>query len=153
MLLTEVFNAPYEWNWTTTDRRYVQALFYDKDNTPYVFTASARDIAPMDQAEELVSWEIDFARKSKDGSSYSWDVTNTGDQHRILATIIDIMRKFVKARKVISLMFSAKEPSRAKLYQRIVKVLLPDWFYDDTDSFSLNVIYHPSQRKRLHVTN
>ena len=152
MLLNEVFNAPYKWNWTTTDRRYIQATFYDKDNTPYVFTAIATDIAPMDQAEELTTWEIDFARRVKDGSSYDWGITNTGDQHRILATIIDIIRKFIKARKVISLMFSAKESSRAKLYQPIVKVLLPDWFYDDTNSFSRTVIYHPSQWRRLHAT-
>lgn len=151
MLLTEVFNAPYEWKWTTTDRRYVQAIFYDKDNTPYIFTASARDIAPMDQEEELRAWEIDFVRKSKDGS-YSWEITKTGDQHRILATVIDILRKLVKARKVVALMFSAKEPSRAKLYQRIVKSLLPNWFYEDTESFGANVvIYHPSQKERLHA--
>lgn len=150
MLLTEVFNAPYSWKWTTNTPTHVKASFVDRTNHPYVFIGDTRDIAPLDQVEELICWDIDFARveKTNDGSfTHDWSITNTGDQQRIFATVVDIIKHLIIEHKPQALFFSARERTRMKLYKRMVQTLLPDWKVEyDMGSIA---VYHPSVYHRL----
>ena len=60
----------------------------------------------------------------------SMDITNTGDARRVFATVIDIVKKYVSIHKPDSILFTADEPSRIRLYNAFIKRLdreLPDY--------------------------
>lgn len=75
----------------------------------------------MRKIQDRVVHDLQFARKV-DGQ-YTAKKTGTGDEVRVFATVIDIVRDFVKNHHVIALTFAAadKEPSRVKLYNRMAK--------------------------------
>jgi len=51
-----------------------------------------------------------------------YDLTKTGDSFRIMATVIDILKAFIKIETPGEITFSAKEPSRRQLYGRLVSM-------------------------------
>lgn len=53
----------------------------------------------------------------------SMDITGKGDAVQIFATVLDAIDRYVKAERPGWISFSASEPSRAKLYQHMVKRL------------------------------
>jgi len=54
--------------------------------------------------------------------SSRYDLTKTGDSFRIMATVIDIFKEFIKIETPGEITFSAKEPSRRQLYGRLVSM-------------------------------
>lgn len=70
----------------------------------------------------------------------SMDITGKGAAAQIFATVVDAINRYIKAEKPVWVSFSASEPSRAKLYQHMVKrlsgayeLLTPDQYPDDGD--------------------
>ncbi len=61
--------------------------------------------------------DISFARGG------SMDITGKGDAAQIFATVVDAINKYINAENPLWISFSASEPSRAKLYQHMVKRL------------------------------
>lgn len=53
----------------------------------------------------------------------SMDITGKGDAAQIFATVVNAINNYIKAEKPLWISFSASEPSRAKLYQHMVKRL------------------------------
>ncbi len=53
---------------------------------------------------------------------FLFGITNTGGAQKVFATVIAIIQKFIAEKKPQSLYFSADEPSRQKLYQRLIKM-------------------------------
>lgn len=145
MLLQEVFNQPYKWEWRMNKDDVAKAAFYAADGTPYVFVASILDT----ELEGVDTWDIEFYRL-EDGEynqENRYDITDTGDQFKILSTITDITKSFVEQYQVRSMLFSAKEPSRMKLYKRMVRTLLPNWIVEyDIGSIA---VYHPSLKGKI----
>lgn len=138
MLLSEVFNMPYPWKVTEQDVDYFQAEFDVKeDNVKYAVDISESNL-------NVHEWNVEFSRIEMGNPHPEFDTTGTGDQQRIFATVIDIVKAFMKLPDidpVHMLYFTAKEPSRMKLYQRLARTLLPDWKMN-VDGKKI-VLYHP----------
>lgn len=67
--------------------------------------------------KEKKVWEIIFDRNG------SVDITNKGQAFKILATVVKITKDFINKEKPKYLIFSAKEQSRVRLYDRFAKGL------------------------------
>ena len=70
----------------------------------------------------------------------SMDITGKGDAAQIFATVVNAINNYIKAERPGWISFSASEPSRAKLYQHMVKrlsgayeLLNPDQYPSDED--------------------
>ncbi len=70
----------------------------------------------------------------------SMDITGKGAAAQIFATVVDAINRYIKTEKPVWISFSASEPSRAKLYQHMVKrlsgayeLLTPDQYPADGD--------------------
>lgn len=101
----------------------------------YRFTADSGQIYDVNFTDpgENKLWQVEFYIKGNDGNIinpttpllYSLDVTGTGDQFKIFSTVVQIAKDFFKEyyKNVKAISFTAKEPSRRKLYQHMVKRL------------------------------
>lgn len=137
MILAELFNDPYKWFWVDNYEDEFTAKFEVDDGSSYVVIGYIKDPSPPDV------WYIEFSRIEAGVEHYEHGITNTGDQLKIFATIIEILQSFLLERKdeLFMISFSAKEPSRRKLYQRIINTLFSDWKQKVDGSQFL--LYHP----------
>jgi hypothetical protein len=112
----ESLNEPYE-------------LDLEENHPDYVsFFATTDDSADRDPVELTVrfsrdeddEWEIEF------GANGQYGVTNKGDAFRIFATVTEAIEQFLQmpqGRIAETIYFTAKEPSRVKLYDRMAKLM------------------------------
>jgi hypothetical protein len=122
-LVTETFDQPYKSQWETSEYGDVDLLTKLPDGT---------NLSIMFNHEDDDEWQVEFYRNN------SQALTGQGDAHRIFATVITAIKKFVKKHKPQLVRFSASrevEPgqssqSRAKLYDRIVERYAHAWGYD-----------------------
>ena len=111
MILQEALNKPYEFEELDLKGQIPSGRF--GTGTGGKITVVAR-VHPNNVAE--ISF-ADIAAKDAFG------ITGKGDAFRVFATILSFMRKLIATRKDIkAMMFSAKEPSRRKLYDRFLKL-------------------------------
>lgn len=117
--LNELFNRDsVRWSWEENTHNTARALFVVK-HMEYEFLASATD----KYSEE---WEIQFAKLY--GEEFEHGLTKTGNAAVVMATVVDIMRDFLKTHpEVLIIKFDAKEPSRRSLYTKMITRLLPSW--------------------------
>lgn len=119
MRINELFtNRSVPWKWEQNKPSLAVAHFVVKGQA-YEFFAAAEDY----YSEE---WIVSFRAEDKGYAGYN--ITGTGNSVIVMATVVDILREFLKSRSAIStLEFSADEPSRQSLYTKMVKRLLPTW--------------------------
>ena len=127
MLLNELFDQKYSWEWETTGRQYTAFFTTDKEITYAV------DITPVAHTDlidnEMIRkydpvWKPDFAIEQYSGKAATKDttgITGSGNEFLVFSTVIDILKSFIKKEKPNAILFSAKEPSRVKLYDTFVK--------------------------------
>ena len=112
MKLTEILNKPAEWKWFKTSSRQWKALFTIDDNK-YVFQAETSD---------MERWQITFEIRGAGGKPH--DISKTGNEFKVFATVAEILNEYLKKVKPDNFWFTAKEPSRAKLYDRFAKLIV-----------------------------
>ena len=112
MKLVEVLNKPAEWKWFKTSSRQWTALFIIDDNK-YVFQAETSD---------MERWQITFEIKGSGGKPH--DISKTGNEFKVFAAVAEILNDYLKKTKPDIFWFTAKEPSRAKLYDRFAKLIV-----------------------------
>ena len=112
MKLLEVLNKPAEWKWFKTSSREWKALFTIDDNK-YVFQAETSD---------MERWQITFEIRGAGGKPH--DISKTGNEFKVFATVAEILNEYLKKVKPDIFWFTAKEPSRAKLYDRFAKLIV-----------------------------
>ena len=112
MKLLEVLNKPAEWKWFKTSSREWKALFTIDDNK-YVFKAETSD---------MERWQITFEIRGAGGKPH--DISKTGNEFKVFATVAEILNEYLKKVKPSVFWFTAKEPSRAKLYDRFAKLIV-----------------------------
>ena len=112
MKLVEIHNKPAEWKWFKTSSRQWTALFIIDDNK-YVFQAETSD---------MERWQITFEIKGSGGKPH--DISKTGNEFKVFATVAEILNDYLKKVKPDIFWFTAKEPSRAKLYDRFAKLIV-----------------------------
>jgi len=111
MKLVEVLNKPADWKWFKQNGREHTALFIIDDNK-YVWKAETSD---------QERWQVTFEIRGTGGKPH--DISKTGNEFQVFATVAVILDEFVKKVKPDIFWFSAKEPSRAKLYDRFAKLI------------------------------
>tara|TARA_B100000749_G_C18082978_1_gene324497 strand:- start:6 stop:416 length:411 start_codon:yes stop_codon:yes gene_type:complete len=112
MKLLEVLNKPAEWKWFKTSSREWKALFTIDDNK-YVFKAETSD---------MERWQITFEIRGAGGKPH--DISKTGNEFKVFATVAEILNEYLKKVEPDNFWFTAKEPSRAKLYDRFAKLIV-----------------------------
>ena len=112
MKLLEVLNKPAEWKWFLKAPREWKALFTIDDNK-YVFKAETSD---------MERWQITFEIRGAGGKPH--DISKTGKEFKVFATVAEILNEYLKKLKPDVFWFTAKEPSRAKLYDRFAKLIV-----------------------------
>lgn len=110
MRLNELLKTAYDIEYEIHDVEFY-ATFKTEDDQDFKF--SSVSLGPFR------TWETDFSLRTK-GGDIRWDITNKGDAFKIFATIIKILDNFLVKEKPKSFYFTAKEPSRRKLYQTMM---------------------------------
>ena len=121
MLLQEVFNNKVDWEIVESSPELLQIVFF-VDEYEYIFDAEYCDSKDM--------WSIGFSQHQLDDEedfAAKYSITGTGNQFVVFATIVDIMRYFIKKYKPKEIWCYAGESNRRKLYLRMFKQLLPTW--------------------------
>ena len=112
MKLTEILNKPAKWKWFKTNWREWIALFIIEDNK-YVFKA---------ETDDMERYQITFEIRGTGGKPH--DISKTGNEFKVFATVAEILNEYLKKVEPEIFWFSAKEPSRAKLYDRFAKLIV-----------------------------
>ena len=112
MKLLEVLNKPAKWKWFKTNWREWIALFIIEDNK-YVFKA---------ETDDMERYQITFEIRGTGGKPH--DISKTGNEFKVFATVAEILNEYLKKVEPDVFWFSAKEPSRAKLYDRFAKLIV-----------------------------
>jgi hypothetical protein len=110
--LSELFNQTYPLSWHGNGG-YIRALF----------DANGKE-GEVKFYHEAGFWTIDFFIDGRH------DITGLGDELTILGTVGHAIKEFVHKYDPNRIAFSAKEPSRAKLYKRMIPRLFPNYEHD-----------------------
>lgn len=136
MLLNEVLQSPVEWKVTNQIVDAFEAIFHLNTNQgPSKFGFNA-----FVDSDDGTTWTISFHQWIKGRDVYN--ITKTGSELIVFSTIIDIMRAFIKKYKPQLMYFGAEEPSRMKLYLKLIRTLLPNWYVFHGES-EIWVSVHP----------
>lgn len=124
MQLNEIFDQKYRWKWVQTPKKGWSfskahiAYFASEGNFPVKIYVR---IVGTDRDEWEITFEVDDATMNmldkKDPERYSMKPTGLGDQYKIFATVIDILKDFIRRVQPKSVEFTALEPSRIALYK------------------------------------
>tara|TARA_R110000868_G_scaffold143263_3_gene361209 strand:+ start:430 stop:873 length:444 start_codon:yes stop_codon:yes gene_type:complete len=112
LTLCEALDTPFPFHWTRREDDNWQATFTLSDGTPYVCSI----------VEWSYGWEVTFRRASltRDITDYWAVVGGTKQEFRIFATVVACVKDFLKVVRPYEVRFSAKEPSRQRLYRRLM---------------------------------
>jgi len=150
--VTEAFDQPYKSKWEKSDYGDVDANTKLPDGTHLnIMFNQEYD----HDGEEVI--QVDFHRNN------SQEVTGEGDAHRIFATVLAAIQKYIKKYKPQKLIFSASKEmdpstyygpddvvpnpeSRAKLYNRLVQRYAGAWGYSAQSRDDGNVVRYELTR-------
>jgi len=107
MLLNELFDNPIPWKWVSKNEYNWEAGF-DTGNMKYALKCAF--------AYQFVV--ITFETRATGDTG----ITGTGNEIAVFATVIDIIKEIIDVPTVKTVVFTAKEKSRQKLYNRLVKL-------------------------------
>lgn len=127
MLLHEVLNNPLRWERTESGGTSYIADF-DVGDINYEFEAHETDGDDDDPDYYTIEFTANIGRKA------TQEITNTGNSISVFATIKAMIHEFIKLNKPKAILFTAKEPSRVKLYDRFAKLFVAAGFRLETDA-------------------
>ena len=142
--ITESFNRPYDYTVTHNDKKRYFCEFKSENGTDYSFM-SIKKLVTSNNYEQLAN--VMFRTIKKDiGSIQYYQMTfhkGKGEQdkenkYRIFATILEIIKASIKIHKQMFIVFSARENSRQKLYDRMIKVLSSKFGYKQAGTYNDN---------------
>lgn len=121
--LKETMDRPYSWEWVKKSDQW-WAIFQGKNEKFKVY---------IDQNGHIM-----FI-----GSESGVDISNNGDAFQIFATVGDIVKSYISNNDVGSINFSAKEPSRLKLYGKFANMLAKKIGWEVTNNGDKFIISKP----------
>jgi len=139
--IKEAFDDPYRIKWEKSD-------FGDWDALATLGDGTYLNIMFNDEGDE--EWQVEFHR------NHSQEVTGEGDAQRIFATVLTAIQQFIQKEHPWRIIFSAKQevepgeynPSRAKLYNRMVQRYANAWGYDEYyEDQGDQVVYELTRKK------
>jgi hypothetical protein len=134
ILLRELFNTVYPWTrsdyadgrlyrFTTINGDHYEVDFENRIMNDFLGDMDKEEEedlrieAGIDPEDPVV--EVAFGKLSSIRGLRNYKIVSSEDYIGVFSTVLDIMRKEIRPTQAI--MFSAKEPSRIKLYDRMVK--------------------------------
>ena len=109
MRINELFDRPVEWELATSRSDVYEYEFRLEDKLYYVDFED-----PVDGV-----WRFNFGFMS--GGEGQTGIMGTGYEYEVFSTVIEIVQDFLQRVNPNGLMFTAKELSRKKLYNRMIK--------------------------------
>ncbi len=147
MVLRELFNKvlPWKWDKKNTDNNMV-AYFQMDDGSEYNIEFNG--------SQYSASWSIDFGRSANSKEAPKVVITGTGDQYAVFATVIDIIREFIVQVDPETITFNAdnREPSRVKLYDKMIKMFSTSEYNIETSRDSNVTHYNVTKKGTQDVT-
>ena len=129
MKLTEVFTKPKgKIKWKTKSATNWTGVFSVGDRK-FVFVAlkgavEESELYPHeDEVDQKEAWAVGFVQDATRKGKARIDITGEGKPIEVFNKTLAAMKEFVKGAKPKYIYFSAKEPSRMKLYNLMVKKL------------------------------
>lgn len=120
--LNELFYQSTDWEWNYKGSNEAEAYF-TVGSVKYIFTTYTGD--------ENGIWEMDFRAEEVAGERPHdrFAVNGTGNSAQVFSVVASIIKDFLNEydSRIEAIQFSAKEPSRKKLYARMLTRLLPGW--------------------------
>ena len=139
MLIFELFDKPVEITYKQNQPTNVIAAFRVGD-IDYMFQAVSHYGSPGDERVFDIAFE----------GGGEFGITGTGNAPVVFATVITILRKVLQECVVDILRFEVDndEPSRLKLYKRLVSKLIPNWTVQIThDDYYYITVINPKTKK------
>jgi len=140
MLLSEVFEGSLKWEVVTQRRDYFVTKF-KVGNITYLMRCQSYNADNTD-------WEVEFLVGTGASHKEKYGITGTGNSVQVFNIVVNIMTRFIKDYNPLHMTFSAEEPSRKKLYLRMIATLLPTWevMLSDNDVIEIR---HPSLQGKI----
>lgn len=139
--VSEAFTQPYSIKWERGEHGDYDALAKLSDGT---------NLSIMFNDEGDEEWMVEFYR------SNSQELTGEGDAQRVFATVLTAIQQFIQKEHPWRIIFSAKQevepgeynPSRSKLYNRMVQRYANAWGYDEYyEDQGDQVVYELTRKK------
>ena len=125
--------APYKWQELDMNGYVVFARFVTDNETQYDINLTTTTYVD-DDLNNLKALEVEFIAKPKgaEGSS-AYIVVNKGEMYRVMATIVDIVKKYIKKQKAKVIIYSPSKKSdeedfgtqRDQLYKAFISKAIP----------------------------
>lgn len=131
MLLNEVLDNPLKWERTQSGGTSYIADF-DIGDINYELEAHETDGGIDDPDYYTIEFTANIGNKA------TQEITKTGNSLQVFATITAMIKEFIKLNNPAAILFTAKEPSRAKLYDRLAKLFVSAGFNLDMDDSGNN---------------
>jgi hypothetical protein len=151
--ITEVFERPVAWSEWTGYSESPFAYSFIIDDHGYKVHFNNETVFRTDGFEigfSLVKLGPDSKINPNDPGATN--LSNTGNEFKVFATVLDIIKAFIKTHHPEMLTFSAKEPSRKRLYRSMVKLLKQEgfstYYTNDADDDPEEEYYYAFSDKR-----
>jgi hypothetical protein len=135
---------PYKWEEIDQEGYYVYTRFVTDSETQYDVDIKTTVFFPSGQMESLPALEIEFSAKPKgaEGSSAKI-VVNKGEMYKVMATIVDIIKKYIKKSKARAIIYSPSKKSseeyfgtqRDQLYRAFISKAIPGVTFKQSGDF------------------
>jgi hypothetical protein len=135
---------PYKWEEVEMDG-YVTTVDFTTDNeTEYSVDITSTVFFPAGQMESLPALEVEFlARPKGAGGSSAKIVVNKGEMYKVMATITNIIKYYVKKYKAKAIMYSPSKKSseeyfgtqRDQLYRAFISKAIPGVTFKQSGDF------------------
>jgi len=135
---------PYKWEEVDQEGYYVYIRFITDSETQYDVDIKTTVFFPAGQMESLPALEIEFSAKPKgaEGSSAKI-VVNKGEMYKVMATIVDIIKKYIKKSKARAIIYSPSKKSseeyfgtqRDQLYRAFISKAIPGVTFKQSGDF------------------
>lgn len=123
--IAEVLDRPAPWKWTRDSFNDKAARFRAGD-LDYKVNIWQK---PIPYVREI-GWEVTFEILGAKGLFGAMDITGTGNQFLVFATVADIVKRFIEKERPSLIAFSAYEPTRIRLYSTLSRKLARKYGYE-----------------------
>ena len=135
----EATSAPYKWKKASTKRRTVFFTFTTDQDTSYKVALENYIYEDFhDDNKELPAIEVTFGIK-ENGAYSPTTVTNKGEMYRVMSTIVDIIKDYIKRNDNIKAIIyepikkeGEKGFKRNDLYMAFIKKQIPTAKFEDS---------------------
>ena len=151
---------PYKWEEVDADGWFDYTRFITDSETQYDVDIKSTVYFPPGQTDPVPALEIEFTAKPKgaEGSSAKI-VVNKGEMYRVMSTIVDIIKKYIKKSKAQAIIYSPSKKSseenfgtqRDNLYRAFISKAIPGVTFkksgDDITAILPNTINEADPKK------